>query len=95
MENLNNISQTFKSLSHKRRVLLFNLLLDNRQKNLSFGDLQKMSRILVAPLTHHLAFLEKGGLIHRQVKGAHTYFSLQLHSFRSVLQVVQSHCGQK
>jgi len=92
MENLQQISQTFKALSHKRRVLLFELLLTNRQKQLSFGQLQKMSKIPVAPLTHHLAFLEKGGLIHRQNKGAHTYFSLQLQSFRSLLGTVQKRC---
>lgn len=95
MENLNQISQCFKALAHKRRVLLFELLLKNRQKKLSFGQLQTMSRIPVGPLTHHLAFLEKGGLIYRQTKGAHTYFALQLQNFRSVLKAVQNQCGAK
>jgi DNA-binding HxlR family transcriptional regulator len=92
MENINQISQSFKALAHKRRVLLFN---KNGPKQLSFGQLQKMSRIPVAPLTHHLAFLEKGGLIQRQPKGAHTYFALQLENFRSVLEAVQYQCGAK
>jgi DNA-binding HxlR family transcriptional regulator len=92
MENLNQISQCFKALAHKRRVLLFNLLLKHEPKKLSFGDLQKLSRIPVAPLTHHLAFLEKGGLIYRQTKGAHTYFVLQLKTFSSVLDIIRMRC---
>jgi DNA-binding HxlR family transcriptional regulator len=94
MENLNRISQNFKALSHKRRVILFNLLMQNKPRKLSFGQLQKLSKIPVAPLTHHLAFLENGGLVRRQIKGSHTYFDLELNGFMSVLKVVQKQCGQ-
>jgi DNA-binding transcriptional ArsR family regulator len=92
MEDLHQITHSFKALAHKRRVLLFKLLLKNGRQKLSFGQLQKISKIPVAPLTHHLAFLEKGGLIYRQSRGSHTYFALQLQSFRSVLKAVQNQC---
>lgn len=95
MEHSYQISQTFKALSHKCRVVLFNLLLTNPDKHLTFGQLRQMSKIPVAPLTHHLAFLEKAGLIRRQEKGAHTHFSLQLHGFCAILKVLQSRCASR
>lgn len=61
MENLNQVSQSFKALSHKRRVLLFNLFLNSGPKKLSFGQLQKMSKIPVAPLTITCCSLKKVG----------------------------------
>jgi DNA-binding HxlR family transcriptional regulator len=93
MENLNQVSQSFNALAHKRRVLLFKLFLNSEPKKLSFGQLQKMSKIPVAPLTHHLLFLEKGGLVRRQSKGAHTYFTLQVQSFKLLLETVKNQCG--
>ncbi len=92
MENKYLVSQCFKALAHKRRVILFDLLLKHDPKKLSFGELQKLSRIPVASLAHHLIFLEKGGLIYRQTKGAHTYFTLQLQSFKFILDLVRTRC---
>lgn len=95
MEQSDHIAQTFKALSHKRRVSLFNLLLANPCKPLTFGQLRHMSKIPVAPLTHHLAFLEKGGLIRRQIKGSHTHFALQLKGFSAMLSLVQTRCASR
>jgi DNA-binding transcriptional ArsR family regulator len=93
MKNKIDISRTFNALAHKRRVILFELLLNHPKKSLAFGQLQQLSKIPEAPLAHHLRVLEKGGLIRRKVKGRYTYFKLYLSHFRTTLELVENHCA--
>ena len=93
MKNKNDISRTFNALAHKRRVLLFELLLKHPQKSMAFGQLQGLSKIPDAPLAHHLRVLETGGLIRRKVKGRYTYFKLYLSDFRTTLETVENYCA--
>jgi hypothetical protein len=61
MENPEQLCKTFKALAHKRRWLLFSILLRAEKRRLSFGQFQSQSKMPAAPLTHHLKSLVDGG----------------------------------
>ena len=77
----------FTGLSHPRRILLLNVLIEAKDP-MTFGALQTKAGLNAQAMTHHLRQMEHAGLIKRHPKGRETYISLHLgglfHSFATV-----------
>ena len=59
----------FTALSHRRRQMLCEILSKHSPKGLSFGALQYHSGLSAATLSHHLRFMQTGGILKRKQKG--------------------------
>ncbi len=64
------------ALGHKRRLAIFNLLIDRPDAGKTLGHLERATRLARATLIHHLRQMEKAGLIRRRQKGAETEYLL-------------------
>jgi len=74
----------FQALSHRRRQMLCDILLKFGAKGLSFGRLQHQSGLSAATLSHHLRFMDQGGILQRQQKGRETWISLDIAQLRRI-----------
>lgn len=66
----------FFALAHKRRQMLCDILLTAGKTGLTFGTLQKQSGLTAAALSHHLRFMDKGGILKRRAKGCETWLTI-------------------
>ncbi len=71
-----NLALAFNTLAHPRRARLFRLLVADPEAGRSFTALLSASGIRKAPLAHHLAIMERGGLIRRHRIGNAMTFML-------------------
>jgi len=68
----------FNALSHRRRQMLCEILLKHTPKGLPFGALQHHSGLKTSTLTHHLRFMDQGGILRRKQKGRETWISVDV-----------------
>ncbi len=73
-----NLAKFFFALAHKRRQMLCLILLNAGPIGLTFGSLQRQSRLSAATLSHHLHFMSVGGVLRRHIKGTETWLTLDL-----------------
>ncbi|MHA1128222.1 MAG: ArsR/SmtB family transcription factor [Alphaproteobacteria bacterium] len=66
----------FFALSHKRRLMICEILLRHGPTGLSFGTLQIKTRLCASTLGHHLEHMHKGGILRRRIKGTETWLSM-------------------
>jgi len=74
----------FQALSHRRRQMLCDILMEYGAKGLSFGRLQHQSGLSAATLSHHLRFMDQGGILQRKQKGRETWVSLDFSHLRNI-----------
>lgn len=70
------VSLAFNTLAHPRRARLYRLLSIEPEAGRSFSALMAASGYSKNPLEHHLAVMEKGGLIRRRRRGQVMTFRL-------------------
>lgn len=74
----------FCGLGHRRRQMLYDVLLQIGAKGLTFGALQQRTGLTASTLSHHLRFMDQGGILRRQQKGRETWLSLDLRVFAEI-----------
>ena len=68
------LALAFNARAHPRRARLFRLLVEGPEAGRSFTAMMSASGYRKTPLAHHLAIMERGGLVHRMRRGnAMTY----------------------
>ncbi len=70
------LASFFFALGHKRRLMICELLLQHGATGLSFGLLQKKTHLCASTLCHHLAHMDKGGILRRRIKANETWISI-------------------
>ncbi len=68
----------FQALSHRRRQMICDILLKQGPKGLTFGELQRQSGLQASTLSHHLWFMDRGGVLRRKQKGRETVLSVDI-----------------
>ena len=81
----------FQALSHRRRQMLCDILLNHSSTGLSFGQLQHHSGLKPASLAHHLRFMDQGGILRRMQKGRETWISIDAAHLRNATTKFSSH----
>lgn len=66
----------FNALAHPRRQMIFQLLQASGSKGLMYKHLQQRSGLTRATLSFHLGKMGEGRILHRKVKGAETWYSI-------------------
>lgn len=74
----------FNALSHKRRQMLCDILLELGPNGISYGALLHKSGLKKASLSHHLEFMNRGGILRRQQKGRETWISINTAFLRNM-----------
>ena len=72
----------FTALSHRRRQMLCEILLKHSPKGLPFGALQYHSGLSAATLSHHLRFMQMGGIVKRKQKRREIWVLLDISLLR-------------
>ncbi len=75
----------FQALSHRRRQMICDILLKQGHKGLTFGELQRQSGLQASTLSHHLWFMDRGGVLHRKQKGRETLLLVNIAFLRRAL----------
>lgn len=70
------IARSLRALSHPRRVMLFQLLVEEPDNERCFQSLQSATGLRTTPLVHHLREMERARLLVRRRKGSHAYYRL-------------------
>ncbi len=70
------IARLFRSLSHPRRVMLFRILLETPDGELSYSRLIAESGLRPSSLSHHLREMTRCGLVASRRKGVNVLFFL-------------------
>ncbi len=86
------LAQTFSSLSHPKRVSIFNALLKNGRGAVSFGDIQKQTGIPASTLSHHLKEMELGQILIKEPDGTSTKLRLDLEFLQKILSQLMDNC---
>jgi len=76
MRQNDTLAESFKALSHPRRVMLFRLLADCPASGDSLDKLWRASRLQRSSLIHHLREMERCGLLHRRRRGPEVAYRL-------------------
>jgi len=71
----------FAAFGHKRRLMICDILLSHGPKGLSFEALQRKTGLAASTLSHHLAQMDKGGVLRRKQKGRATWLAMNLTQF--------------
>ena len=74
----------FQALSHRRRQMICDILLKQGPKGMTFGELQRQSGLQASTLSHHLWFMDRGGVLRRKQKGRETLLSVNIAFLRKV-----------
>jgi predicted transcriptional regulator len=74
----------FQALSHRRRQMICDILLKQGVKGMTFGELQRQSGLQASTLSHHLWFMDRGGVLRRKQKGRETLLSVNIAFLRRV-----------
>jgi len=74
----------FQALSHRRRQMICDILLKQGAKGLTFGELQRQSGLQASTLSHHLWFMDRGGVLRRKQKGRETVLSVDFAFLRKL-----------
>ena len=74
----------FQALSHRRRQMICDLMLKQGPKGLTFGELQRQSGLQASTLSHHLWFMDRGGVLRRKQKGREILLSVNIAFLRRV-----------
>lgn len=77
-KNQETLAGFFFALSHKRRLMICEVLLRHSPAGLSFGMLQAKTHLCASTLGHHLEHMHKGGVLLRRIKGTETWLSMDL-----------------
>lgn len=77
-QNQDYLATFFIALGHRRRQMLCEILADIGSKGITYGGLKTKSGLSKATLSHHLNFMDKGGIIKRRIKGRETWYSLDM-----------------
>ncbi len=85
----------FTALGHRRRQMLCAMLAQVGPKGICYGSLQSRSGLTRATLSHHLGFMEKGGILKRQVKGRETWFALDFSALEQGTDMFAHHLKRK
>ncbi len=72
------LADLFDALGHKRRQMICSVLLQHAPHGLPFERLQAITGISASTLSHHLAKMDRGGLLRRRQKGRFTWLSMDL-----------------
>lgn len=86
------LAQTFSSLSHPKRVGIFNAMLENGRSAVSFGDIQKLTGIPASTLSHHLKEMELGQILIKEPDGTSTKLRLDLDFLQKILGQLLTNC---
>lgn len=73
----------FNALSHRRRQMLCEILLQQGPNGLPYGVLLYKSGLKTATLSHHLRFMDQGGILRRKQKGRETWISVDVAYLRN------------
>jgi len=94
MNNKNNekTADTFFALGHVKRVCILEALLKQLPRNMTFGELQKSTRIAPSTLSHHLREMENGNVILQKPEGVSTKVELNLSHLQKILADLMSKC---
>ncbi|AXX97455.1 ArsR/SmtB family transcription factor [Profundibacter amoris] len=74
----------FQALSHRRRQMICDILLKQGPKGLTFSELQRQSGLQASTLSHHLWFMDRGGVLRRKQKGRETVLSVDFTFLRKL-----------
>ncbi len=70
------LANFFSALSHKRRLMICDILIANGRTGMNFDQLCKNSNLTPSTLTHHLRQMEKGGIIIKRPKRNETWINV-------------------
>lgn len=71
----------FAAFGHKRRLMICDILLSHGAKGLTFEALQIRTGLAASTLSHHLAQMDRGGVLRRKQKGRSTWLAMNLSQF--------------
>ncbi len=77
-QNQDYLATFFIALGHRRRQMLCSILAEIGPKGITYGGLKTKSGLSKATLSHHLNFMNKGGIIKRRIKGRETWYALDM-----------------
>lgn len=89
-----NLASFFFALGHKRRLMVCELLLRHGATGLSFGSLQQKTHLCASTLCHHLAHMDKGGILRRRIKANETWISIDFNLLNTTQNGFSNSCEQ-
>ena len=70
------MAKFFDALAHPKRQMIIQVLQDAGRRGLPFNRLQSRTGLTPATLAFHLRKMSDGQILHRKIKGAETWLSL-------------------
>ncbi|MCF6326335.1 MAG: winged helix-turn-helix domain-containing protein, partial [Devosiaceae bacterium] len=90
--NKSNIAKTFAALGNEKRLGILEFLLNKLPVALTFGEVQKATKIPPSTLSHHLQEMEQAKILIREPSGTSTSLHLDLNYLQSVLNSLMEQC---